>query len=122
ALVVVAVVLELQGQRLPGRLVGDAAKEADVAGKHLLEAELATLIAARVTPPHVEMVVRDPQRIADIAAGTEVAPGNTKAEIEIAPTFAGHEVFAAEKTGAAHVLKAQGDCRHVLPFLDQAQL
>src|SRR5699024_10510311 len=86
-----------------------------------LEAELAALITARVALPHVEMVAHAPQRIADIAAGTEVAPGHTKTEIEIAPAFAGHEVFTAEKTGTAHILKAQGDGGHVLSFLDQAQ-
>src|SRR5699024_12035543 len=72
ALVVVAVVLELQGQRLPGRLVGDAAEEAYIAGKHLLEAELAPLITARVALPHVEMVARDRSEERRVGNGRKV--------------------------------------------------
>src|SRR5699024_12271997 len=76
--IIIAVVLHLQHQRLPGGLIGDSAKKTNIAGKHLIGTEFAAMPATGVLLTILEMIADHAQRAADATATSQVAPTKTE--------------------------------------------
>ena len=119
--VVVAFVFQHQGQRVPGRLVFDAAEDGRAAAEHAAELEVAAVIAGRVAA-RLETASHHCQRIAEVATRAQIAPTEAQAEVEVAEALAGDQILGAEQARTAEISQAHRDFGLIAAFLQQAEL
>ena len=119
--IVVAFVLKLQGQRVPGRLIFDAAEGRRAATEHAANRELPAVTAAGITTA-AETITHHVERISEVATIAQIAPAEPQAEIEIAVAFAGDEIFRAEQASTAKISQPHRDFRLIAAFFPQSEL
>ena len=88
--------------------------------EHLVAVDGARFLVAVITV--AVFITVGAERIFDVAAGTQIAPSQTKREIKRSPGFAGHDVFRVKQAGPANVFRTNGDLRHPVALFPQAQL
>ena len=118
--VVIPLVLQLQAQWLPGRLILHAAKQRGRAVEHLVAVDGARFLIAVIAV--AVFIAVGAKRVFHVAAGAEIAPSQTEREVERPPGLAGHDVFRIKQAGTANIFGAHGDLRHPVALFPQAQL
>ncbi|MCY1453088.1 hypothetical protein D9M71_700580 [compost metagenome] len=111
-LVVVAFVFQLDRQPIPRGLPEHAAEQGRGAAEVVAGVEVTGVCDIGVGfRTIIELVIDPAQRVVEVAAIADVAPGDAQAQVEIAKALVADEVFAGEQTGTADVARADGDFR-----------
>ncbi len=122
ALVVVAVVFQLERQAIPRGLPEYAAEDAGRTAEIVTGVEGTSIgYIAGGDWTVVVLVVYPAQRVAEITTVTEVSPGNAQADVEVPESLVADEVFAGEQAGTADVQCAYREFRCPAAFLEQAE-
>ncbi len=119
-LIVIALILQLQAQRLPRRLVLYAAEQRCRAVEHLATVNGASLLVAVIAV--AVLLIIGAERVFNIARRAEVAPAQSEGKIKWSPGLAGNEVLGVEQSRPADIARAHGDLRQPVALFPQAQL
>ena len=114
-LIIVAVVLQLQDQRLPGCLVLHTAEQGGWTPKIAPESEIATG-GAIAGFSRIERWKQAAQRVAQVSSPADITPAQTEAPIERASALAPYQIFTRPKSGTRDVAKAERDLGHIGRF------
>lgn len=91
-------------QRLPGGLIFNAAKDRRRPVEEGVGIEVAGPAIGVIA---IAVAVFDlTERVGDVTAAAEIAPSQTKTEVERPPGFAGRDKFAVKQAGTAEVAYA----------------
>ncbi|MNV57766.1 hypothetical protein D3C71_1501140 [compost metagenome] len=118
-LVIVALVFEFQAETIPGCLVAHSAEKGRAAAKIGPGVDITGTFAVG---PGLEAVTDVAQRVFEVAAVAQVAPGNAGAEIEIVVALVGHHELTGEQACTTDVPEAQGHLGRPMGFFPQAGL